>query len=120
MAIDITCNGHLDNENQPTHEAWIVARWHRIDGQWASTRRVSQPGEALRLLKGKPDQLLHDDALLSEFADWRTDARARYRFECHCGLVVAVKKPNLVRVLDTLEAHSVSSIALRDLDARLH
>lgn len=119
--IDVYCDGHLDAEGQPTHEKRIVARWVRIDGKWTASRRISGDGDDLKLLKGGGSiaQLLHNNEPLTDPADWRLDARTRYRLECPCGLVEVRKSTAFVAVLNKLESHGVSSLSLRSLVAKL-
>lgn len=120
MSIELFCDGHRDRTGQATHEPWTITRWKRIDGQWTATKRRSAPGEPLRLFKGRVDQLLHGEEPLTDFSEWREDARARYRLECpQCGLAPVALKPTLITLLEALDAAGVSSISLAALDARL-
>jgi hypothetical protein len=124
VSIDVFCNGHLDNEGNPTHDRWVVARWKRIDGKWATTKRVSEPGEELRLLKGgSAAQVLDGDDRLNLREDRLTDARTRYRFACPCGVsLVRNKTPEVERrlteILDAAESVGVPELPLLELTRR--
>ncbi len=133
MSIELFCKGHPDNEGNPTHDRWVVARWKRIDGKWATTQRVSEPGEELRLLKGgSPAQVLNGDDRLERFEwsraaplpNWKTDeARTRYRFACPCGVSLVRNKTTeverrLTEILDAAESVGVSELPLLELTRR--
>lgn len=125
MSVDVICEGHLDNSGERTHTLWTVARWVRIDGKWTTTKRISEPGEPLRLLKdaGGAELLDGDDRIALD--DWSTGNRSRYRFRC--GIcpenLVRKKTPEveakLATLLDGLEANGVPSISLSALRAKL-
>ncbi len=124
--VDLYCDGHLDAAGEPTHERWVVARWKRIDGQWAITKRVSEPGEPLRLLKDAGNaELLDGDERVNLREESPTEPRTRYRFPCGiCGELLVRKKTaavefRIVAILDALEADGVSQLSLRGLTATL-
>jgi hypothetical protein len=125
MSIDLYCDGHLDNAGEPTHDRWVLARWKRIDGKWTTTKRVSEPGEPLRLLKGKVVQQLHGDETIDRFEDWRTDSRFRYQFSCPvCSLGRRMRQTpeletKLAAILDALDTAGASSLPLRVLIATI-
>ncbi len=119
MAVDIWCDGRrASGEHQP-HDPYRVARWIRIDGVWARTSRVVDPGGKPQLLKGELAQLLHDDKLLESPDEWRSDARARYPLKCpRCRFDIVVNKSaELVEFLDTHDADEADPAFLADLAA---
>ena len=125
MSIDLYCDGHLDNAGEPTHDRWVLARWKLIDGKWTTTTRVSEPGEPLRLLKGKAVQQLHGDETIDRFEDWRDDSRFRYQFSCPVCTLGRVRRKTpeletqLAAILDALDANGVSELSLRRLIATI-
>lgn len=126
MIVDLFCDGHLDAAGTPTHDRWVVARWKRIDGKWAITKRISEPGEPLRLLKDAGGaELLDGQGRVNLREDSLTDVRSRYRFACGvCGVVLVRKRTPLVErkidtILNGLATAGVSELSLRVLTATL-
>jgi hypothetical protein len=126
VIIDLFCDGHLDAAGTPTHDRWVVARWKGIDGKWVITKRMSEPGEPLRLLKDAGGaELLQGEERVNLREDSLTDTRSRYRFPCGvCGAVLVRKKTPVVEkkieaILDALAAGGVSELSMRVLTATL-
>lgn len=121
VTVDIYCDGRRRAGEDAKHDPWLVARWIRIDGEWARTGRVTTPGERPRFLKGQLAQLIHDDGPLESVDDWRSDARARYPMKCpRCRFdVVVTKSEKLVEFLDAHEPEGVASPLLSELVATL-
>lgn len=121
VTVDIFCDGRRRAGEDAKHDPWLVARWIRIDGEWARTGRVTAPGERPRILKGQLAQLIHDDSPLESVDAWRSDARARYPMKCpRCRFdVVVTKSDKLVEFLDAHEPEGVASPLLSELVATL-
>lgn len=121
VSVDIWCDGRRAAGDAPRHDPWLVARWIRIDGEWARTGRIADPGERPRFLKGQLVQLIQDGKPLESVDDWRLETRARYRMKCpRCRVdVVVTKSPKLVAFLNTHEPEDVPSPLLSEMVASL-
>lgn len=121
VTVDIYCDGRRAGSDHKPHDQYLVARWIRIDGEWARTSRVVDPGAEPRFLKGQLSQLIYDDDPLKSPADWRSDARAVYPLKCpRCGFDEWVRKSaKLIEFLDAHEPDDVSSPFLSELVAKI-
>jgi hypothetical protein len=121
VPVDIYCDGRRASGQDAGHDPWLVARWIRIDGKWARTGRVADPGERPQFLKGQLAQLIQDGKPLESVDDWRPDARARYRMKCpRCRFdVVVTKSAKFFQFLDAHEPDDVASPLLSEMVATL-
>lgn len=121
VTVDIYCDGRRRASENAKHDPWLVARWIRIDGEWARTGRIANPGGRPQFLKGELAQLIQDGGLLESLDDWRPDARARYPMKCpRCRFdVVVTKSEKLAEFLDAHEPEGVASPLLSELVAKL-
>ncbi len=122
VPVDIYCDGRRAAGTDARHDPWLVARWIRIDGEWARTRRVADAGAKPYLLKGELSQLLRGNELLTSPDEWATDARTKYPFKCpRCGFDVSVpKSAKLVAFLDAHEPDDVPPPLLSELVATVN
>ncbi|WP_162131296.1 hypothetical protein [Mycolicibacterium chubuense] len=121
VPVDIYCDGRRAAGQDAKHDPWLVARWVRIDGEWARTGRVADAGAQPRFLKGQLAQLIQDGSPIESVDDWRPDARARYPMKCpRCRFdVVVTKSPKFVEFLDAHEPEGTPSPLLSEMVASL-
>jgi len=111
--IVICSNGHRKRQiakwvSKRSEDALVWGRWAREEPRYP--RRL--PDEPIRHLQKRASEAV----LLAD----EEGERVRFQMTCKlCGIAVAAREENLARILDTLAAHGVQSIELKEVAPRL-